>query len=84
MVNEMIDDKQARLVAAYGAHIIHKYLEEICAAAYPQTPEQHGGYAYEYFKAHYENIQKLLEGKSLEEIKTERLAAVRNVIPFKS
>lgn len=71
---QKIEEKQARIIAGYALTIIYKYLEEINAASYPQTPQQVGGWAYSYFDLHYSNLAMMADGKTLQEIKDIRMA----------
>lgn len=70
--NKKLTEEQVRLIAVYATSIIRNFVNDINAAAYPHPPQVVGGYAYQFFNAHLDTLEQLMNGIAPKEILKKR------------
>ena len=64
----LLPEENCRAAAYYGVGVIQDYINDIRAAASPRTPEECGGPVYEYFLLHLKNLERILNGETLQDV----------------
>lgn len=77
-----MSSEYASQAGAFAMLLMQRYIDDVHAASYPQTPQEVGGPTYKFFKSRYEDLADHLKDSSLSkaEIGDRAIQAIRDYL----